>query len=767
MTDTNVTVDGPSRGGDNERSPLPHFRWRGLMTLNAAVLLLAFGVFLLFSVLSGLPALHTVQATVTITLTQIVPGVLVWRAIRPLHGWWVEDIVVGTGVGAVLAVGVQVFAGFTQMPTLSWLLGPLLAALLIALPGARSRILSVRTRPLPHLWGPLVSAACLLLLVPTRVFFRRVPLAWAEGFRTTYVDMPFHLALAGQLAHRGPTEVPYVVGEPLHYHWFSHAWVAQVSQAGQVPLDSVLLRYMPVFIAVVVVVTIAAVAVRVSGNPWAGPVAAFVAVAVGEPDLLAGVRRAALVNPLSPSLGFSILVSLTLIAVLASRWQHGAGAPTAWLLPPLAIGLVGAKGSAAPVLVGGMMLATAAVVTFRSRNHGPVLKDSAIVGVSVLFGYSLIFQSRTGGLQFDPMGALASAGAGRSILSDGEGGAILVLLAAGTMALSVLARGAGLAGSLVSQRVRRDPLAWLFVGAGLVGMAAVVTLTHPGQSQWYFLRNAAPLVAVGSALGLVALSRDAGSTRWYSLAVGSAAATVLWGMQSLVFAGNADPVIPTLIWRSATWLLVLAAAAIVAAAWTKQREGPAVANAVLAAAVALTVSISLPSIQGIMAVSLPPVPEEAGPDEPHAFSRDQIEAARWLRDHSDPTAIVATNRHCAAANWKNCDSRRFYVSAYTERRIWVEGWAYTTSWARTPMPDRGKAFRPFWDPQRLATNDGFFAEPDATTARELYEAGVRWLYVDKTARYSPDLPEYAKRAFETKWALVLRLTLPKAPAPGG
>ena len=59
---------------------------------------------------------------------------------------------------------------------------------------------------------------------------------YARNNRVTYptplsphIDTYLHQALASELLTRGPVSWPTVAGEDLGYHWFTHAWLAQVA----------------------------------------------------------------------------------------------------------------------------------------------------------------------------------------------------------------------------------------------------------------------------------------------------------------------------------------------------------------------------------------------------------------------------------------------------------------------------------------------------------------------------------------------------------
>ncbi len=110
-----------------------------------------------------------------------------------------------------------------------------------------------------------------------------------------------------------------------------------------------------------------------------------------------------------------------------------------------------------------------------------------------------------------------------------------------------------------------------------------------------------------------------------------------------------------------------------------QRSGLRGATGILL--VALMIGFSLPSVAALLASPVT-VPRESL----EAIPAEAIAAARWLRDNSAPSDLVATNLHCLPQRGTStaCDARHFWVSAYSERHVLVEGWAYTT-W---PPPTR-------------------------------------------------------------------------------
>lgn len=747
-----MTSAGLSARGDTQTAGFP----RRFLPVAQLAPLGAFAVFLVFAIRAGLPVSAMATGLFAVTLTQVMPGVLVWRLVRPRDGWWTEDVVMGLAIGACLAVATQTVAGLVTASWVSLVVGPLLAGLLVLVPSWRTRIVHARTQSLPAMWGPLVAGASLLLLEFTQAFYRTVPFSWDVGFRTTYIDIPFHLALVGQLLQRGPTEMPHVMSEPLQYHWFSHAWMAQISASSGMNPDAVLLRFVPPLITVAVVCAVSIAAVRVSGWTWAGPVVALLAVAAGNLNVVNGTSTGRLVAYSSPSLAFGALVLVPLVVVLTIRWRGGAHAGLAVLVPVLAVIAAGAKGSTLPVLLAGTGLAWVASLFFPDPEvRRRIGVDLVLLTAILVFGFLAIFGGSASGLALDPAGALRSRGPARDVLAQIDTpGFLLWGTAAVLLAATVVARGIGLSALLVHRRLRHDPVTYLLLGTGLAGVAAVSMLTHPGRSQAYFLWSAAPLLAIGSAVGLAALAERLGRTGFPAVvcgvATGLGAHLIIGRLREAVFAENAVGM------AAAGWGTLLVGGAVAAAVvlrWHRGSNPQSVVVTVLV--VTVLTAATVPIVLEKITPSLPSNNRSLTADAPHAFSADQVDAARWLRDHSQPRALIMTNRHCQLREPERCGNRRFFVAAYTERPVLVEGWGYTPSWWADDSEPKGH--RQFWDPELLMLNDGFLRAPTKEDGARLRALGVKWVYIDKTTGYSRRLSTFARPRHETEWAWILEL----------
>jgi hypothetical protein len=197
------------------------------------------------------------------------------------------------------------------------------------------------------------------------------------------------------------------------------------------------------------------------------------------------------------------------------------------------------------------------------------------------------------------------------------------------------------------------------------------------------------------------------------------------------------------LWRWAAWLAVLGVAAALLW-WLAAGSLPALRGRGAAVALTLVLLAGAPGL--VMEARAAAAHPNGGAWAVVPMPASRVEAARWVHDHSEPSDVVATNVHCLSRAGDRCDARSFWLSAYAQRSVLVEGWTFAPRMVGVP----GGVYAPFWDPARLARNDAAFTAPTAAGLRSLRaEYGVRWLVVDRSvAAESPRLADLAAPRFD-------------------
>jgi hypothetical protein len=460
------------------------------------------------------------------------------------------------------------------------------------------------------------------------------------------------------------------------------------------------------------------------------------------------------ITPLSPSLGLGAPTLVAIVTVMALRWNRTMLAGGVLLLPVLAIGAAGAKGSTVPVIVAGLGLAIVAMLVFDRSQVWRLVGDLAIVTACLVFAVVFVFHGSGAGLHLSPAEA-ATQGSPAVWLGWPETAyqqAVIFSIAV----IGLLARGAGVFALPFSRTGRRSPLTWLLIGGALAGAGAVVVFAHPGASQWYFARTAIPLLAIGSALGLVALfGAIPPAKRVGVIALGLLAGpALLWLPTALLGPLEVGA------WTRARQLLGVAGLVVVLVGMLAWLLGGSAGQRFRLAAAAMVLTVLSAGVVATTVDLFAPTPRvgQVSIDRNLATSRGQVDAARWIRDHSGVHDLVMTNRHCMSpVEPYNCDSRRWVVAAFSERQVLLEGWTATPMSAKLGPHGRDSITVSYWHPELLSLNDGFIARPTERAAAELRDLGVRWIFVDHTRPYADTLEPYARLRFQTPDADVYEL----------
>jgi hypothetical protein len=245
----------------------------------------------------------------------------------------------------------------------------------------------------------------------------------------------------------------------------------------------------------------------------------------------------------------------------------------------------------------------------------------------------------------------------------------------------------------------------------LAGIGGTLLLETWGDSQLFLLYSVIPFIGV--LLASVAFYRETElkTDRIFLIALGLLGQPVLFGLFSS-FVPRAQVLRTFALWSLATGFVFLVAVVI------------AKINQKSVFSYLLTVSLSIGMFSGLTkfdqkAYSLP--------EHPYSISIGTYEIANYLKGESNKNDLIATNRHCAGLEEnQTCTARQFALSALSERRVFLEGWSYTTCPLAEPILNK------YWKEDSWRVNQDFFIAPTSENFEVLRKSGVEWFVVDTT-----------------------------------
>ena len=691
-----------------------------------------------------------------------VPGTLVWRLVDrdrtgPRRRPFAEDVVLGTIVGIVLGTAAYLAAVVVGVPQLvvGWPLLVLMPAL--TTPGGRALVRVRQPSPTPRWWSWSLALAVLFVVVYSdRTLWVTSPLA--HGVQAPYVDEPFHIALAAEFRHHFPPQAPFVAGTPLKYHWLFYPFAAAASWGTGIELLPLIHLLLPALLTGVLVLGIAVAAARLAGHRWAAP-AAVLLISCVKPLHLAGWRPAdspafsvAWLVYKSPTQMIANALCPLLVVLLARMLEEGSlRGPRRrhWIAVFMArLAVAGAKSAMLPLFIAG--LAGTCVVLLVVRGRVPWLPVALTAVAVVVFGLAIVifYGSGSRALSFAPL-QFANREAAQLGLVPPDGTApphVRLAIAVSFLACLVPSAAATL-GAWVGGGWRR-PTPWLLLGAWVAGVGVYLLWGHPSLSQAYFWQSAVVPVTVLAAVGW---ARLIGTPTWRrALGVGGLLAAGLgWAFLVRAVVPSSAPSADRPVGSALTAFLpaiavalggvVVAAIAVllVGQRHARRLERPSSRRRTLFST-ALATAVSLMIGMCLLAPAARAWDWHETARRPHwtvTMPTAGLAAARWLRAHSSPDDLVATNMHTRQPWSAPTNHRQFWLSAFAERRVLVEGWAYIPP-ESVGLPSNARTNAsggaPFWRPRLLRLNDQLFrhATPAiANTIRRRY--GVRWLFADR------------------------------------
>jgi hypothetical protein len=635
---------------------------------------------------------ESVRWTLTWLIAVLLPGTLLWRALAGGRSL-TQDLGFGAVLGLAWQLAVWAVCTALGVPLLQW---AFVAGLLVVF--AVSKTLRPHlgwrgTSPAPPPWWHVLLVASLLLAMVRTVVVLLRPVPLPPIAATRHQDIWYQLGLVQQLLHDVTPSDPWVLGEPLIYHWFATASMASGSVMADVRPAQVLIHQWPLTMLFTLVLVGWAAGELLSERAWAAPIAgALAGVLPGAIQLVdtptANMSAAQVVQGPTGTMAAVVMLGLVGPTVLILRRQAGPGVWTAMVL--LLALATGTKPTLLPIMVVGCLLAGG--FAWVSERRAP-WRMVALAGVAAgfLLASSFALTGSTGGSRFQFLAALrvqpyyqAVTGdktypaTGNWILPSLEhGDARMILFAVVLVAYYLLidaSRLLVLLGVKMSP-VRRDPAYWWIAGCVAAGTGVTLVFSHTGYSEYHFL---GATLALGM-IGVVAVGVNlAGQTRARDLVVVAVAGLVT--AVALYLFWPSDTQTHTVA-RAAAGLLapfgVLAVVgAIVILGINRTRQAASVAVQVIVLTVAASLPVQFIVLGDALRDATKPLPPPNIEYRTY-LTKEEQSAMLWLRTHLEPNDVAVSNVFCMPAPYRpGCPNDAYWMSGLSGVQLWLGGWAY-------------------------------------------------------------------------------------------
>lgn len=687
----------------------------------------------------------------------VAPGWLVVWAISP-GGGQLRRLVLGWPLGYAIQIAAFVVTAALGVRGLIVAYPPLVAAAAVALrigvpPQAERDAPRWRRHPLE--WWLVAALAGLFLLIVYAAFFGTHPLPGTVGGPVEYHrDFSAHIAYAAEALHHWPMRYPLVSGTAFPYHLLGYMYMAGAAEITGLGLPLIVLRLLTFPLVLLLVLQVAYLGRRIGRGGLAAPFAVGLVLFAGEIDLdprttpypgstvpFLGLLPLDVVFSPTFLLGLVLFLGAVIVALELVERGNAADFRRLALLAVLAAAAAGTKAAAPPVLVGGLLVfALVQLATTRRFPRAAVAATLTVAAASALAAI-LLYRNADEGVAFD-----AGSGAKLSYalqVFDPHGASLrwLYWTLAGPLG-AVFTFGALVVGVPLLARRRprlrlRAPVTVLLAFFA-VGLVPFYFVDEPALTQTQFTGYGTVLAAIVSGAGLERLRRrtSRADARIVLGAVGAWALVLLaigWGVGWRHEGEARTPVQDRHFY--ALWIGVVLAVlvAAVAAALLIRARRPLLVR-LLAAALVVAAAVNLPLDVGPSYLHRTrhgePLYDTARPD----LTPGLLAGYDWLRTHTSPQDVLAVDSYSRTAGNQLVLADNFALSAFAERRVFLEGWVYApksyADWLKV-MAGRVVPYR-----SRLALNERVFAGDRHALDVLTGHYGVRYLVVDLVHRPS-------------------------------
>lgn len=577
------------------------------------------------------------------------------------------------------------------------------------------------TGRIPTLYSWILGS---LVLIPS-LFVTLSSQKIGESAIKLYNDLPWQIAMTSETLVRPAKYFPFLSGVELSYPWTFHGFLGTLGSFTGISASTLVTQVWPIVFSFLLPLFVAFYAWRLTSNKWVTVLSPITLMFFVGPEVpFNEAIRFVLPYSISPTYEFGILALLSVLIFLSYGTPSSISGRISGLLIAMTLVFVasGSKGSNGLILV-----AVFAVYFAHSLLTKPHKRYAALItgmaGIGALGAYTMTISGDANSLNLNSLSFLTGA---TSLVSP------LIFL---MVALSWIV---GSAWVIRHYEPEKFSAVLPSIAAFIAGVVCLGLFGHPGQSQIYFFWSVVPILVVLGLWAIQLLFAHFGPIVVIPLILAWGAGQVLDEQVSYFFIHD--------VYAKFKWFLlwgILLCSLLVIYSLRKPRQRITKQMALLLMASTAVVSMAAQPFSDVQKVF-------SGPASTTAIvtlTNDQMVGFNQVKLITVIDEVIATNHHCltSVVIGDECDGRSTALSAFSERRVLVEGHYNVNS------PE---------EMSRLKLNDEFIYSPTPENQQKMWDLGVRYVFVDKLIGIPVDLSNYGVLEFDSKDVQIWKLNPP-------
>ena len=553
------------------------------------------------------------------------------------------------------------------------------------------------------LFESTVTSAMSLGFAVVAFILYKPPISYSSWFLrplfTKTDDAVFSESVAYSLSVFGPSNYAAAVGTDLRYHWFSLAWSGLIQRSASVSPFGMTLHVVPVTSFFVIAMLLIAIGRRIGFGQrylFIAPLVLFISSSAPE--------QLRFFSEINTSNIMTYVWSLTFLMVLILHSLNWFRYSNIFLAFFAGVTLLSKIPYAIALVVG---IATSSIYIFitNSQKRKTVLVQLSLIAIVLISVFTLFltphgWEKRTYFLDWN-------------LMNLAVGSQFRVPIAVTFILILLFTRFPLLFARKNNYEIT---VLKLFI-LGAVSTSLFRFILNGNSTEIYFLSSALVFGSLGTAIAIKELTQDTHQFRtWELLGMGSCSGLLSF---AIIEISNRSDFQDGRWWQSNLQIVVpfLVAVSTCMGVLTLKRKslGP---DPIRLTAILLIVCL-IGANAGIYVVQAVKSPVYA----PRGIIAADVDLSslQWLRNNSDPSEIVATNRFlCPEIDPCGFDDSSFLISAVANRQVYIEGPRFVAG---------GRPY-PNWITDRISVSRSFAEAPSDQSFKKLRANGVSWFYLD-------------------------------------